>query len=343
MPLPLVAAAIGGVASLAGGILNYFSNMDAQERADALRDKALQEYLTINIPDQKSKELALSRFISQGTLAPEMEEAINQAPSEFQKVIADSGQKRSQLRALQSLEDLGYKGGLNLSDKAIYQDMLSKQQSQDRGARDAITSEMAQRGTGGSGFDLQARLAAQQASGDQASRNSLNIAAQAQQRALQAIQGAGDLATKYRSQDVNEQQSKAQAQDAINKFNAANMQDVFSRNIGMKNRAQEMNLNAKQGLADKNVGLFNQEAMYNTPLAEQDAQKNFQNQMQLAGAKSGIYSGQAQAAGQTGQMQGNAWSNLGQGISGTASAVAKSTSDDDFWTKYLADKKSKGA
>lgn len=340
--LPLIGAAIGGVASLAGGLLNYFSNMSAQERADALRDKALQEYLTINIPDQKSKELALSRFVSQGTLAPEMEDAINQAPSEFEKIVVDGQQKKSQLRALQSLEDLGYKGGLNLSDKAMYQDMLGKQQAQDRGARDAITSEMAQRGTGGSGFDLQARLAAQQASGDQASRNALNIAAQAQQRALQAIQGAGDLATKYRSQDVNEQQARAQAADAINRFNAANMQDVQTRNLGLKNRAQEMNLNRAQDIADRNVGLFNQEKMYNTPLAQKDAQQAFQNQMQLAGSKANAYAGQAAAAGQQGQMTGNMWSNLGQGVSGAASAIQKSANDDDFWEKYLADKKSKG-
>lgn len=340
--LPLIGAAIGGVASLAGGLLNYFSNMSAQERADAMRDKALQEYLTINIPDQKSKELALSRFVSQGTLAPEMEEAINQAPSEFEKIVVDGKQKNSQLRALQSLEDLGYKGGLNLSDKAMYQDMLTKQQSQDRGARDAITSEMAQRGTGGSGFDLQARLAAQQASGDQASRNSLNIAAQAQQRALQAIQGAGDLATRYRSQDVNEQQSKAQAADAINRFNAANMQDVRTRNIGLKNRAQETNLNRAQGIADQNVGLFNQEKMYNTGLAQKDAQQAFQNQMQLAGSKANAYSGQAAAAGQQGQMQGNMWSNLGQGIKDTVVSATQDASTDDFWTKYLADQKKKG-
>ncbi len=331
----IAAAAIAGGAQLAGGILNYLANMDAAERAEALRNKALQEYLTINIPDVKEKELALRKFASEGTISPEMEQAISQGPSEFEKIVVDGAQKKSQMRALQSLEELGYKGGLNLTDKAMYQDMLSKQQAQDRGARDAINSEMAQRGAGGSGFDLQAKLAAQQASGDRASRNSLNIAAQAQQRALQAIQGAGDLASKYRTQDVGEQQARAQAKDAINRFNVGNLQDVMSKNTALKNRAQEMNLNNAQDIANKNVGLTNQERTYNSSLAQKEAQRKFENQMQLAGAKSGIYSGQAGAAQQVGQMQGNAASNAGQGVADVAMSLGKSSDQDAFWDNYF--------
>jgi len=54
----------------------------------------------------------------------------------------------------------------------------------------------------------------------------LDVSAQAQSRALQALMQGGQLGGQIRQQDFGEQSEKAQAQDAINRFNTANRQQV---------------------------------------------------------------------------------------------------------------------
>jgi hypothetical protein len=179
----------------------------------------------------------------------------------------------------------------------------------DRGARQAISDSMAQRGLGGSGMELQAQLQGQQAAGDRDAMSGLNIAAQAQDRALQAIQGSGQLASQYRNQDFQEQAARAKAQDAINEFNARNLQGVQHANVGYQNRAQEMNLENAQNIANKNVDLANKEQQYNKELL----QKQFDNQLAVANGMSGQYARQGQAAVRQGQQTANTIGSLGQG------------------------------
>jgi hypothetical protein len=321
--------------SAASGIANAAANMSAADRAAALQDKALQEWMKINIPDPAQQQLAMQRFVDQGELTPQLEKAITQNPSEFEKIATSAGQKSAQNRALMELEQMGYEGGLRLQDKAALQDAMLEGQMQDRAEREAITADMARRGMGGSGFEFASQLAAQQSGADRDSRNSLQIAAQAQDRALQSIMGAGDLATKYRTQDFGEQAQKAQAADAINRFNAQNLQDVHSRNIATQNRAQEMNLADKQRISDANVNLSNQEQQYNKELLQQQ----FDNQAKLAAGKSGQYGQMAGTEQQKGQAIGNAFTNIGQAAGGALTAQA----NQDYWTKYLEEQKKKKA
>lgn len=310
----LIAASAAG--SAAGGILGYMAQMDAMDRQKAMQDKALQEFLSINIPDPKAQEVALKRFVEEGTLTPQFEAAIKQQPSEFNHIVANQAQKSAQNRALGELENIGYSGGLRLQDKAAQQDAMLQGQVRDRGARQAILDNMNQRGQGGSGFALQAQLQGQQAAGDREANTGLRTAAAAQDRALQSIIGSGDLATKYRGQDFQEQSARAQANDAINHFNTQNMQGVQHSNVGIGNRAQEMNLAAKQGISNQNVGIANKEQQYNKSLLQQQ----FDNQMNLANSKSNAYLGMGQTEAQRGKTTANMWSNVGSAAGGGAAA-----------------------
>lgn len=337
----------GAAAGAAGGLLSYFANMSAADRARELQDTALQQFIGLRIPDPNAQKLALQRFVQTGELTPEFEQAIKQSPSEFQKIVASSANKASQNRALAQLEDIGNEGGLRLQDKAALQDAELHAQVQDRGARNAIQDDMARKGLGGSGFDLQAQLQGQQAAGDRASRGALDVAAKAQDRALQSIEDSGDLATKYRTQDFSEQAQRAQAQDAINKFNAANLQDVQHANTGLANRAQEMNLSERQRVADKNVDTSNAEQKYNKGLL----QNQFDNQLNIAKSKSGIYQDEAQGEINKGQTTGNLFSNLGDTASGVASSLAANASGapkaaataSSFWDDYFDKQKKQKA
>jgi hypothetical protein len=325
------ALALGAASSLAGGIGNAVSNMSAQDRAAALQDKGLQAWLKVNIPDPKEQQEALTRFVDQGELSPKLEQSIRQNPSEFQKIASDVTDRSAQNRALSELQNIGYNGGLRLQDKAALQDAMMNGEVQDKANREGIESDMARRGLGGSGFDFASQLQAQQSGSDRNARSSLSVAAQAQDRALQSIMQAGDLASKNRSQDFSEQAQKAQAQDAINKFNVQNLQDVQQRNISSQNQAAQYNLAQKQKTADQNVGVSNQEEAYNKGLAQQQ----FENQAKVAAGQTGQYDKMAGTAQQQGQTAGNAFSNAGGALGGVAQAQGNS----DYWTDYFNKKK----
>ena len=329
-PITISLLAAGGSAAI-GGIANYFANMSAADRAKALQDKDMQEWMAINIPDPAQQKLAMERLVSQGTLTPELEHAVAQGSSELAKIQTNGANKSAQMRALSELENMGYNGGLRLQDKAALQEAQMQSQVADRGNRLAIQDDMARRGMGGSGFDLQAQLQGQQATGDRAARSALSVAAQAQDRALQSIMGAGDMATKYRNQDFSEQSEKAKAQDAINRFNTGNMQDVQQRNVGMRNRASEMNLTNAQRIADQNVGIANDEQKYNKGLYQQQ----FENQMARQRGISGVRGNQSTLELNRGEKEGNLYSNLGGAASGAATAYGAQQSQNDFWKNYF--------
>ena len=324
----LTSLALG--ASAIGGIANAAANMSAADRAAALQDKGLQEWLRVNIPDPAQQRIAMERFVQQGELVPQIEKAISQDPTAFEKITTDPALKQNQLRALQELEQIGFDGGLRLQDKAALQDAMMKSQVKERADRDAIAAEMARRGQSGSGFAFAAQLAAQQGAADRAAQNSLSVAAQAQDRALQSIMQGGELAGKIRGQDYEQQAQLAQARDSINRFNTQNLQDIQQRNIASQNRAREMNLGERQRIADANTNLSNQEQKYNKELIQQQ----FDNQAKVAAGRSGQYGQMGANELRKGEVLGNTFTNFANAASGVATAKA----NQDFWSDYLKKK-----
>ncbi len=308
----------GGVTSAASGIMNFIANQTAADRAAMLQDKSMQEWMKLAIPDPEQQKLALQKFVVEGVLDPKIENAIKANPSQFEKIATNTQHQAAQNRALGELENIGYEGGLRLQDKAALQDAMLEGQVRDRAQRDNINAEMARRGLGGSGFDVAAKLQGQQASGDRDANNSLKVAAMAQDRALKSIEGAGDLAGKYRGQDFSEQSAKASAADKINMFNTQNLQDVQQRNVGSLNQAAAQNLAQKQKVSDQNVQQSNYEQEYNKKLVQQQ----FENQLKKTAGLTGQYGNQAQAAQQQGQNLGNFYTNMGSGVSGALAVGA---------------------
>jgi hypothetical protein len=184
---------------------------------------------------------------------------------------------------------------------------------------------------GGSGFELAAQLQAQQSGADRNARSSLSAAASAQDRALQAIMGAGNMATQYQNQDFNQQAQRASAADKINLFNTQNMQDVQQRNIGSQNSAAAQNLAERQRLSDANTQLANFQQQHNKDLQQQ----YFDNQAKKTAGMGGQYNAMANTAQQGGQNLGNMFTNMSTGITGAASAYANK----NYWDDYFKTKK----
>ncbi len=253
---------------------------DAKSQSDAaardLQEKGMKALE--NIPLPVLKELHPELYAQVVKLNPELETAVNLGPSAMDGISTNPAMRQAQLNALSKMQQIGDEGGMNLSDKASLNNIMNESNAQAKGQQDAIMQNMAARGMSGSGMEMVQRQMAAQNASNQAANAGLNVAAQAQQRALQAIMQSGQLGGQMQSQDFGQQAQKANAQDAISKFNAQNQQNILSQNVQSKNQSQQWNANQSQNIANQNVGLNNDAQKYNNNLPQQ----NFNNQISKA-------------------------------------------------------------
>lgn len=260
-------------------------------QADAVRQ--LQGLQTPAIADMR---VQLEELVLQGQLTPQQAEAILQEQSGMENIATDPQLKNAQLQALSQLQEIGSSGGLTAMDRAQLSELTGNLANQERGQRESIMQSAQQRGMGGSGLALAQQMQNQQGSAQRASQQGLDIAALAQQRALESIMQSGQLGGQIRGQDFNEQAQKAQAQDMINQFNAQARQNTQNQNVDRMNQAQQYNLGQRQSVADANVATRNQQQQYNKNLYQQD----FENRYKKAGGTANALQSQAQTLGQQG-------------------------------------------
>lgn len=319
----------------AGVLSSLFGLFGGGDDASQYTQKAIEDLIKIKVPDPEQQRLALERFRSAGDLSPELESAIKSDPSAFEKVVQNTKYSQAQDKALNQLQSLGEEGGLNLNDKADLQEQMIENANKDKSNRDAITDDMARRGQLGSGMSLQAQLEGTQAAGDRDAQNRLKVLGSAQDRALQSIAGAGELAGNMQSADYQRQSDLASARDRINQFNTQNAQSVQQRNVASRNEAASKNLENQQNVMNSNTELANKEQQYNKELY----QKQFDNQMQKAGAMNNAYAGAAANAKQQDAQTKQAWGGVGSGLGQFGSSVQNQSN----WDKWLEDAKKKKA
>lgn len=314
-----VVAGVGAAVAIGGGIAGAKMAEDAQKDAARaqmdLGHQAEQNYKDIPIPTVSEQMIQLERIKSAGNLTPEQETAVNLAESELQKVQADPTDRQAQLNALASLQKLGETGMTDM-DRAALNQVMNSVNNQEKANREALLQNYRARGMAGSGTELAATLAGNQAATQSAADQGFNVAAQAQQRALQAIQAGGQLGGQMENQAFSEDVAKAQAQDAINKFNAQNQQEVLGRNVQRANYANERNLTNQQQINEANTNLANQQEVYNKGLQ----QTRFGNELQIAQGKNAGLLQQANAA----ALEGKAGADFGAGISSMTGKVGGS-------------------
>lgn len=206
---PVTGMMLAGTAVQVGsGLLGYFLSRGDQKRADQLQEAALRKYGEVT-------EETISK------VAPEIIPA-----SELAKIQTDPALRDAQMSALDKLTEVYEGGGETLADKAYLNRVNNDLSRQEAVAKNRISDEMATRGIGGGGTELAMMRASGQDGLQRRSQAAMDRAGQAQQRALDAMMGRGDMAGKLRGQDFSEQAQKAAAQDAINRYNAGAKQDV---------------------------------------------------------------------------------------------------------------------
>lgn len=330
-------SAIGAIAApILGGIVGNIAGGGERNAAADAAARARQAYEGIALPDLEKMRLQYELPYLVGEYNPLQEQAIQQAASAMQGVQANPELAQKQMMGLQALEQVGKEGFTPQEMMAINQAQRgAAQQAQARDA--AILQNMAERGMGGAGAELIARLKSSQQAADTASQEGQKTAAEAAQRRLEALQALGTQAGAVRGQEFGEKSAQAQAADAIARFNAQTAAGVQERNIAAQNAAQAANLAAKQNIQQQQTALRNAEQEKNKALYQQQ----FQNALQRAGGISQGYQQEATQHGKSATDIGSMWGSVGSGAGKIIGALGTqkqkpNINDADALSKYLS-------
>lgn len=277
-----------------GDILNALGG-GGDDKAIDIQQQMLREAQNIPLPILKEFYPELYAVVAE--MNPEMDTAVNLGPSAMQGISTDPALRQAQLNALSRLEQVGL-GEESFEDKARMANIISDVNTNLQGQQGAIMQNLAQRGMSGGGSELVARQIASQGAANRQADMALDAKAQAERRALDAIIQSGQLGGQMQAQDFQQQAQKAQAADAIARFNAQNQQGVQSANVGARNAAQMYNVGQKQDVAQMNVGTRNQAQQRNLDLAQQQYENELRKRGLVNQAQQGMadtYRGEAAA------------------------------------------------
>jgi len=302
------AAVAAAGASLVGGLVGQNQNRQARRGAEAAQARANALIGNVKLPDIDLMKLNLESPELIGQYAPLLEQLQQMGPSAMEGVSTDPRLKQAQMQALEQLSGFS-KGEMSLADSSMVEQIRRGAAAQGQARQSAILSEMQQRGQGGSGAELIARLKSGQAEADRASQEGMALQQMLQQRALSALSQQGQLAGSVRNQEFGEQSDIAKSRDIINQFNTQNKQNVGQRNVSSQNQAQLGNLNARQQVADSAVAMRNRQQQYNKALEQQRYANEMTRAQAMAGQQANLTNyltgkGQADAQGITNAFQG---------------------------------------
>lgn len=257
-------------------------------------DQAIAMWDKIHQPTAEEMQVSLNNLVQQGIITPEEAQAIFIDKSAYQDADMPQVGRNAQMDALSQLKNIYSQGGLNAEDRARILDIQDKLNATNRGNQLAIGQKMQQQGQYGSGADIAQRLLAAQGAATDANRQGVDVAALASQRALDAIKSSASIGSNLTAQDWEQLSKKAEAQDLINKFNTSNANDFNLQNVAARNAAQSQNLAEKQRISDYNTQMKNENRIRNSNLKQQA----FQNAVNVAQGKSGLYGSKADLANQ---------------------------------------------
>lgn len=263
-----------------------------------------------------------------GLQAPEYQDVDMQGPEKasdvkydpitgnaYAGISVDPSYIAAQRAQLDALSDLARNGGMNAQDAANLNAIQTNANQQAKANRDAVLQQAAMRGQGNIGGNaLVSQMIANQGAANQMNQGGLDVAGQAQARALQAMMGAGQLGGQMQNQAWNQQAQAAQAQNAINQFNASN-----ALNTAVYNNKQQQDVNNARATAHNQGQYVNK---------VQNPSQRFANQAQIGQGISGSGANQGGYYNNQQQMllpmQAQNWSNatklMSQGFGGNTAA-----------------------
>ena len=324
-PLSVISAGM----PILGGIVGNIASGGDRYAARQQIEKAVKDLEAVGVPAIEAQQIILEKYKSAGQLTPELEQAISQGPSAYNDIEVDPRLKEHSMAALDELTGIADGGGYRLQDKAAVNKVLNEIGTANRGSNEAIVADMKARGQYGSGLELATRMNNQQQQATQANLVGLDIAAEGQNRALDAIMNRGQMAGDMRAQEFGEKSTIAGANDAIDRYNAGNRQAVAGANVDRTNNANQYNVTNAQRIADANTDTSQRQEVHNKGLVQQDYNNRLDKAKSLANARGGAASEMSKGADQTASM----WSGIGQGVGQATSAIADRKLTEEYLKK----------
>lgn len=232
--------ALGGVGAWAGGLMAEDEAKSQEQKVLELLQQSMDEYGRID-----------PNVLKQLT-------AVTQGDTEFDKIKEDPALRGAQMKALQQLQDVANQGGMTAIDRARLNDINNGLNQQQQARRQAMMTGAAQRGQMGSGLMYANMLGSEQAAAEAASQQGFNVQAEAQKRALEAMQNAGRLGGDIRGQDYGIARDRAGAQDRINQYNS----ELRNKMNQYNNDTLQQNMQNKMNLAGARTGLRQNQGAY---------------------------------------------------------------------------------
>ena len=236
----------------------------------------------VNAPDLTKLIPQLRLQVMQGSMTPAQAAAAVQEASRMGSVQTDQASLQGQRAALGQLANIGANNGMTEADRAALNATMNQTNANAAQQRAAMLQQLQMQGNAGTGAELASRLSGVQGGANANAAAGASTAQAAQARALQAIQANLQGNAALNTQQFSQEAQKAQAQDAVNNFNAQARQAANLANAGYTQQAGLTNFDTANKIAATNTGIQNQQAMmpYNA------TQSNFENQLGLGKAKS---------------------------------------------------------
>ncbi len=228
-----------GLQDLGAGVGSWIGGMLVEGDARELEDKVLQ-FLQQNMDEYGNIDPNVLKEV----------EAITQGGTEFDKIKQDPSLRAAQMQALQQMQQVANEGGMTAIDRARLQGINNDINQQQQARRQAMMTQAAQRGQMGSGLMYANMLGSEQAAAEAAAQQGYQVQAEAQKRALDAMQRAGQLGGDIRGQDYGIARDRAGAQDRINQYNADLRNKMNQYNMDNRQRNYQNDISLRDRRAD---------------------------------------------------------------------------------------------
>jgi hypothetical protein len=276
--------------SFFGGITDFLTGGSNGDATEAL-NRAAAAYGDIPVPDVTQLTLPqLQQYVQAGIITPAQAAAVLQQTNAYNNISTAAAPKQAEMDALSKLQELADSGGMDQIEKSKLADTESQLNQTLQGQRLSILDQMSQRGIPQSLMGPGAELAFAGQDAEQAHKDALQANADAETRALQALEGSASIGGSLENQNYSEAAQKAAAQNAIDQWNAANQTTVNLNNANLRQQANLMNNQEAQNVSNANVQNANARTEYNAKLP----QTVYQDKLQKAAGLSGQYDKQAQ-------------------------------------------------
>ena len=294
------------------GLLDFVTGGKSGAATEAMR-KAQEMFANVKEPTAQELTLPeLQKYVQQGLLTPAQAQAVLNKQNAYDTTVVPGEGRNAQIAALNQLQDIAGAKGMDATAQAQTQQTLNALNTNMQGQRGAILDSFAQRGVP---LSLASEAMQNQVLGQDAqaaNANALQANADAQMRALQALQGSANVGANVQGQDWNQANTKAAAQNAINQWNSQVANVANENNAARQQQANAYNTGVKQDISNQNVGAGNYRTQYNAQIPQQQ----FSNTMQKAGGQANAYQGMANLSSQQGNQM--------MGLIGTGAGIAGS-------------------